>query len=206
MTQSARRTVAVLKAPKSVPALITYARAILTAMTGNPRFPNPSPQLADVKRSTDDLEVSEAAARARTRGAAGLRNEKRTALVAKLDLLKDCVQIAVDADPLNAAGIIASATMSIRKVPSRTKKVFAVKPGPVAGSLKVSTPSAGPRVSYDWQSSADGGKTWTLLPTTLQARTTVTGLAVGARYSFRYRVVTKSGVGDWTNPVAITLR
>src|SRR4029077_16737802 len=71
MTHSTRRTVAVLKAPRSVPALITYARAILTAMTGNPRFPNPSPQLADVKRSTDDLEVSEAAARARTRGAAG---------------------------------------------------------------------------------------------------------------------------------------
>jgi hypothetical protein len=206
MTNTVHRTVAVLKGPKSVTALINYARAIFTAMTGNPRFPNASPQLADVKGSTDDLEVSEAAARARTHGAAGLRNEKRATLVAKLDLLKNFVQTVADTDPLNAAGIIASASMSIRKVPSRTKKVFAAKPGPVAGSVKVSTPSAGRRVSYDWQSSADGGKTWTLLPTTLQARTTVTGLTIGTTYSFRYRVVTKTGVGDWTIPVAITLR
>ena len=205
MAKSTHRTVAVLRLPKSVTALILYARAIAAAMTGNKYFKVPSPPLADIGAATDDLEVSEAAARARTHGAAGQRNEKRATLVAKLDLLKGYVQIQADADPLNAAGIIGSAAMSVRRVPSRAKKVFAVKLGATAGSLKVSTPSAGRRVSYDWQSSADGGKTWTLLPTTLQAHTALTGLQVGT-YSFRYRVVTKNGVGDWSNPVSITLR
>jgi hypothetical protein len=111
-----------------------------------------------------------------------------------------------DADHPNAAGIIASASMVVRKTPSRAKRTFAVKPGPVAGSVEVSTCVAGRRVSYGWQYSSDGGATWTALPTTLQARTTLSGLQVGSTYSFRYRVVTKDGMGDWSHRVSIVLR
>jgi len=115
------------------------------------------------------------------------------------------VQQIADSDPPNAVGIITSATLSVRKVATRATKVFAAVPGPVAGSVKLSTPSAGVRVSYDWQISPDGGKTWTLLPTTLQAHTLVTGLPVGA-YLFRFRVVTaKGGAGDWSGTVSLTL-
>jgi hypothetical protein len=47
--------------------------------------------------------------------------------------------------------------------------------------------SAGHRASYDWQYSADGGKTWVMLTSTLKASTTITGLAPGAVVEFKYR-------------------
>lgn len=200
-TKTTHRVVAALKLPKPVPDLINYARAILAAMNGNANFPAPVPSLAEVGGSVDELETAENVAVARTRGAAAKRNEKRVAMVAKLELLKSYVQSRADADHANAAAIITSASMALRKVPVRPKRAFSVKPGPVAGSVKIVTPSAGTRVSYDWESSADGGATWQPLPTTLQARTAMTGLQVGSTYSFRYRAVTKNGVGDWSEPV-----
>jgi len=199
------RSVAVLDVPKQVPALINFARRVVTGMDGNPLFPNPSPPLLDITAAANDLEAAEAQALKRSHGAAAARDEKRSTLVGKLQLLKGYVQAIADASALQAGGIITSAAMSVRKVATRQKRVFAAKPGAVAGSVVVSTPSAGRRVSYDWQYSTDAGKTWILLPTTLQARTSVSGLQAGT-YFFRFRVVTKSGVGDWSNPVSLTLR
>ncbi len=202
----AHRTVAELKLPKPIPDLITYARAIIAAMNGNPNFPTPTPPLIDVGKSVDDLEVAENGAQQRTRGAALARNEKRTAAVAKLQLLKGYVQSVADANHAMAADIIASASMTVRKVPVRPKRAFEVRPGPLSGSVKILTPSAGHRVCYDWEYSADGGATWQQVPTSLQARTTVSGLQPGATYEFRYRVVTKSGAGDWSSPVSFKVQ
>jgi hypothetical protein len=53
---------------------------------------------------------------------------------------------------------------------------------------------------------ADGGKTWTPLPVTLQAKTTRTGLAVASIPQFRYRAVTKGGEGDWSQPVSVVVK
>jgi hypothetical protein len=201
-TKTTPRTVAVLKLPKPVPDLINYTRAILAAMNANAHFPDPVPKLADVGTAVNDLETAENVALLRTRGSAGKRNEKRVALVAKLDLLKGYVQSVADTDHANAAGIITSASMVVRKVASRPKRAFSVKPGVLAGSVKIITPSAGHRASYDWEWSSDGGATWQALPTTLQAHTGMTGLQLGSTYSFRYRAVTKTGVGDWSEPVS----
>jgi len=44
-----------------------------------------------------------------------------------------------------------------------------------------------------------------LLPT-LQAKTSMTGLAAGATYSFRYRSVTKAGADDWSAPVSLVVK
>jgi len=51
-------------------------------------------------------------------------------------------------------------------------------------AVRKTTASAGHRASYDWEYSADGGKTWVLLPSTLQAKTSVTGLAAGTTVQF----------------------
>jgi len=45
-TNSARRSIASLELPKTVPALITYATGIVKGMTGNPSFPSPMPTVA----------------------------------------------------------------------------------------------------------------------------------------------------------------
>ncbi len=58
--------------------------------------------------------------------------------------------------------------------------------------------SAGSRACYDWESSLDGGKTWVAAPSSLQAKTTLVGFTPGVTVMFRYRAVTKTGEGNWS--------
>jgi len=53
--------------------------------------------------------------------------------------------------------------------------------------------------------SADG-TTWTDLPSTLKAKTTVSGLTVDVRTYFRFRAITPSGTGSWTAAVSIVVQ
>jgi hypothetical protein len=86
----------------------------------------------------------------------------------------------------------------------RGPRVFAARPGTLSGQVKLVAPSAGRRSSYEWESSTDGGKTWEANSPTIQAKTIVTGLAVGSSVQFRYRTVTKTGAGDWSLPITIS--
>ena len=205
-TPATHRSIASLKLPTSVPALISLAKAIVAAMTSNNSFPSPDPPLADVGTAITDLETAEAAALARTKGAATARNQKRSALLAKLEALKAYVQKIADNDRVHAPALIQSAAMVVRKVPVRAKRVFTVKQGAVSGSVEIVTASAARRASYEWEYSSDGGATWQLLPATLQAKTGLTGLKAGSSYSFRFRAVTKAGAGDWSQPLSILVK
>ena len=45
-----------------------------------------------------------------------------------------------------------------------------------------------------------------IAPATLQAKTTVTGLTPGATVEFRYRPVTKTGEGNWSQTVQLIVK
>jgi hypothetical protein len=120
--------------------------------------------------------------------------------------LKSYVQNTADADPENGTSIIQSSGMAVRRTTSRARRVFAATPGPVAGSAKLVTASAGHRSSYEWEYSIDGGKTWVTAPPSLQAKTIVAGLPSGATVQFRSRTVTKTGAGDWTAVVSLPVK
>ena len=196
---------AALGLPRSISLLLVYAENIVTRMTGNPYFPTPTPNLASVTTHIGDLRVAEAAALARTKGAATVRNQKRTALVSDLQALRAYVQTVADADPGNAAAIIESAGLAVRKTATRHARALAAKPGSVSGVANVTAAVAARRASYEWQYSTDGGKTWITLPATLQAKTTVSGLAPATTVQFRSRAVTKAGEGDWSQPVSLMI-
>ena len=108
-TKTTQHSLASLKLPRTVPALITYANRIVVAMTGNPSFPTPIPTLTAVTAAIDELQVAETAALARTKGAVTVRNEKRTALVALLKQLLAYVQAVADANVDNGPSVIESA-------------------------------------------------------------------------------------------------
>lgn len=96
--KSVHRSLAVLKLPKIVAQIITLAQAIVTAMTNNPKFGQPSPALALVTAAIVALQTAEAAAIARTKGAVTARNDRKAALVSLLQQLRTYVQtVAVDA-------------------------------------------------------------------------------------------------------------
>ena len=160
-------------------------------MTGNPLFPTPIPTLAALTQAIERLTAAEPAALARTKGAVTLRNEKDTSLVALVQQLRAYVQAAADANVENGASIIESAGLAVRKAAVRAPRGFTANPGTVSGTVKLVAKSAGPRSSYEWQLSTDGGKTWLSAPVTIQARTVVTGMSAGSTVQFRYRPVTR---------------
>jgi hypothetical protein len=88
----------------------------------------------------------------------------------------------------------------VRKTATRRARTFTARPGPVSGAAALYAASAGPRTAYDWEYSTDGGKTWVTAPSTIQAKTKVAGLVPGATVQFRYRVVARTGQGDWSQP------
>ena len=195
-----------LNVPTKVGALVTYTNNVVEKMTNNPAFPSPTPTLAALTAAAADLQKAETAALTKAVGATTVRDEKRAILVSLLRQLKGYVQGVADATPENGASIIQSAGLAVRKTSTHAARSFDARPGAVSGSAKLVAVSAGPRSSYEWQYSPDGGKSWVVVPSTIQAKTTVGGLTVGATVLFRYRPVTRTGEGDWSQTVALVVK
>jgi hypothetical protein len=205
--KKAPRSLVSLKLPTVVGLLISFARALVQALTGNPSFPNPTPTLGALSAAINDLETAQTAALTRVKGAVEVRNEKHAALVKLLADLRAYVQTVANAGlPEHAAAIIQSAGMNVKKTSARKPRVFAAIQGSVSGSVKLVAPFAGPRAAYDWEWSTDGGKTWQLAPSTMQARTGMIGLTPGSTVLFRYRAVTKTGETDWSEPTSFIVK
>ena len=201
MMNKVHRVIVVLRLPEPIGLLISVVRAILVAMTGNAHFPSPTPTLASVDSAVSDLEKAQAAALTRVKGATDTRNTARKALIALVDELRSYVQKIGDADAENAAAIFQSAGMGVRKAHVPAKRVFKVIQGASSGIVKVVAPAPSHRASYDWSWSTDGGKAWQIAPSTLQAKTQLTGLPAGSTVSFRYRVTTKAGESEWSDAI-----
>jgi hypothetical protein len=205
-TKSVHRSLVSLALPKKVPALITYAQSVVTAMTGNTSLPTPAPTLAALTAAITALQTAESAAIARTKGAVTARNDKQAALVALLQELKAYIQKTADANAENSSAIIQGAGVAVKKTAVRKPRVFSAVQGAVSGAAKLVTASAGHRSSYEWQYSTDAGKTWVETSATLQAKTSVTGLTAGSTVQFRYRAVTKTGQADWSPAVSLLVK
>lgn len=205
-TNSIHRANVSLKMPAKVADFIAYATGVAHAMTNNPAFPTPVPALSALSAAVSDLQAAETLALTRAKGTAAARNDKRAVVVSLLRQLGGYVQAIADGTPENGATIIQSAGIPVRKVTVRATRVFGAKAGPVTGSAKLTATVAARRASYEWEYSTDGGKTWVGAPSTLQAKTTVTGLPVGTSVLFRYKGVTKTGEGDWSQGLALLVR
>jgi hypothetical protein len=207
------RVLVILHLAKRVPDLIKQIKAIILAMTGNPFFaapnplpnPLPNPPLATLAADLAALESSEALTTAKTKGAASARNTKLATVRTDMSLLHAYVQQIADANESEATAIIESAGMSTRKPTSFTKSVFVAKTGAVSGLVLLVALAVAKAAAYDWQWSTDQ-KTWTSLPSTLKAKTSVAGLTAGTIYYFRFRALTRKGQGDWGQFVSLLVK
>jgi hypothetical protein len=204
--KSIHRATVSLKLPTKVADLISYATGIVHGVTNNPAFPTPQPTLAALSAAVSDLQTAETVALTRAKGSAAARNDKRAVLVSLLQQLRGYVQMVADATPENGATIIQGAGLAVRKIPTHAARTFTAKQGAVSGTAHVYAVTAARRALYEWQYSTDGGKTWLSAPATLQAKTTFTGLAAGSTAMFRYKAVTKTGEGDWSQPAALLVK
>jgi hypothetical protein len=205
-TAKQTRVFVVLKLPLPVPQLIKTAQAIIAALTSNVHIPNPNPPLPSLTTAVNTLVADEAATKTRAAGTVATRNVSRTTLLSLLHATKANVQQVADLNPEQAEAIITSAGMGVRKATTRTKAPFVAKPGAVSGTVKLVVKAAAVRASYDWEWSADAGKTWTAVLPTLQAKTEIPGLPVATVVQFRYRAVTKAGAGDWSQPTSLLVK
>ena len=202
--QGPHRCIAILKLPKNnTPLYISRARAIVQAMTGNPWFPSPRPDLATVESAIEALDEAQTATLAGAQAETATRNDKRRDLRLVLEQLCAYVQSVADANVANAASIIESAGMYVKGVGGRRRAGFRLTDGRVSGEVDVFTDQAANRASYDWQYSLDDCVSWVDLPGTTKADTTIAGLPRGARVWVRYRTIVKSVTSDWSQPLSI---
>ena len=192
--------------PHSVPAFISWVRNVVKMTTGNSYFPSPHPALADVTTATDALEAAETATKTRSKGASDLRDAKAQVVLQLIHLLGAYVEsVASTHPPEEQAAVIESAGFHVHGHTTHPKQDLVALMGP-AGIVILRAHAAAKHAAYEWQMSADGGKTWNTLPLTNVAHTTVAGLTSGQTYSFRVRATVKNVAGDWTQPVSLVIR
>jgi hypothetical protein len=193
-----------LKRPRTVSGLISLAQAIEAAMaSAATTFPSPTPILAQFTSDISALVTAEAAAKTRAKGAVQTRDAKLAVVVADLKQLVAYVETVANANVATAAAVINSAGMVVRKQPLHAKNDVNFRKNAASGSVVVMA-RVGTRAkeSHDWQYSTDGGKTWLPLPSTQQAKTTITGLSPGSTVQVKTRSLSKTGYSAWTDPAS----
>jgi hypothetical protein len=183
-------------------AILALARAVLTAMTGNAWFPSPFVPLATFEEHIAALDTAETAVLFRTKGNAEERDAKLRVVLADLERLRVYVQHIADGYIADASAIIEGAGMSLKRVTHHDKPLLEARQGTLSGSVILYAKAMRGRCFQDWQYSFDGVH-WVSLPSTLQAKTVLSGLPVGAPCFFRVRRSTKAGALDWSDPVRL---
>ena len=196
--------VAALMFPPLDKSLIMFARGVHAAMLDNPAFPNPNPPLPVFAANIAAFEDAETKAATRAKGAATFRDAKKRTVKNDLFHLRDYVQSVVETNtsPVEAAALIKSAFMSVRKVPTRSFPAISAKNADVSGKVALAAKVVAPSATYYWEHSLDQS-TWTPVPETMQARTEVPSLTSGSVYHFRFRAITRAGRQDYSRVVSL---
>jgi hypothetical protein len=199
---------------KKIPALLALAKAIYDAMLANPTLvPAPKPALAVLLALITALDPAPRAVATRAKGMAAVRDQKRDALITGLESQRMYVQTLCDANPEQAVALIKAAAMSVARVTTRDKPVLQAKPGTAPGSVILVANErllvgrgVHNKALFNWQMSADGGKTWTPLAATPLATTEVSGLTSLTTIAFRVCVTVGKVTGEWSQAITVLVK
>ena len=178
MSHALNTILIVLGLPKPVAKLIVRMTQILDAMLANKTiFVSPPVAISLALAQTRVAALGSAEGLAKGGGTAAIqaRDAARKLVIEDANQLHGYVQQLANATPAEAATIAAAAAMALRKNSVKPKHDLVVKQT-VSGTIKIVAGNVLGARSHEWQYSLDGGKTWTALPPTAQASTTVTGL------------------------------
>ena len=200
-----RRPIAVLDVPRKDLEVSLYARSIATAFTGNAYLPSPTVPISTFLVSVAAYESAQLAAMHRGKGTVSARKAARAVVIQNMQQLRSYAQGAADSDMENGAVIIESAGMKVKKVFIPQKRMMKVEQGSVAGTVILFAVVAGLKVGYLWQWSTDQ-KTWTALLQVFVSKTSASGLTPGITYYFRYQVISRSGLSDWSQIISFLVK
>lgn len=192
-----------LNLPATVALLIVFGRHVVQKMTGNPWFLNLVAMLAAFTTHLDQLEKSEATAKGNGKGAAAARDLDLKLVLDDLNSLKAAVQAVANQNSAQAAAITESAGMSPKKRGKYLKPELSAAMAAVPGQVIVRAKAVKRGAAYEWQYSADGGKTWVAMGITTVAHTSLLGVAMGTVYEFRFRTTFNAATTDWSQTVCL---
>src|SRR5690348_2484284 len=127
MSEDLTGPVAALNLPRRNGPLLMFAQNVHDALKISLYFLDPYPSLPAFQSHIDEYRDAETKAATRGKGLARARNAKRKKVKEDLHHLRDYVQSVAElqSSPADAAAVIASACMSIRKVGKRSKAELA---------------------------------------------------------------------------------
>ena len=193
----------------SVPEKITRAQQILTAMTGNARFPHPSPDLSELSSAIAELEAAANAAQA-----ARLEAKQRTAALAQReeDLNRFMSQMVAhvesvageDEAVVYSAGFEPRGAATPASGASEAPSSLTATAGDHDGEIELSWDAVRGARSYVVERSPDppAETSWTHAAVSTRSSAAIEGLNSGTRYWFRVAALTTAGQSPWSNPAA----
>ncbi len=189
----------VLKMPATAKELSLFSKTVRSSMTGNPRFPNPTPGLDVLSERIEALDATlSGGSAAETQAAKEALRECLKHLGFYVQSVAETASSTVDLGAIEA--LVESAGFALRRPGPRAKLGFAVKRGAEAGTADLTAPAS--RDPHDWAYSTDQ-HTWIALAASRQATMRATGLPVGVPLYFRHRLLTKTGYSAWSEPLAM---
>jgi hypothetical protein len=196
---------AVVKPPLPNLALAAFAENVEQKMTNNPNFSNTGTLITELTARRTTL-AGLIQKKSNEKGVAEALAAARRGVIDQLTHVKDFVNgEAEKAPPDQAKAIIESSGLKTKKVPVHVKLPLEIKYGGVAGAVLLVAAAVARSAVYYFEYSSDG-KSWVACPNSWRCKTSVTGLAVGTTYSFRFRAESRKGLGDWSQVVTFTVR
>jgi len=188
----------------SVTEKIAKGRQIVTAMTNNTSFANPSPPLPEVTATLDDLEkafASVQAARSEVATKMVTQDNAATRLDQTLTQLAGYVESVAGKDDtlITSAGMETKASRSAPTVPAAPQGLSATT-GEHEGEINLTWKPIANARSYVIEFSLDPatGSSWTHAGIATAANKTILNLTSGKRYWFRVAAVGAVGQSGWS--------
>jgi hypothetical protein len=185
--------------------LITDTASIITAMTGNPNYPAPTPDLVAVTAAQTEFSAAVADAAGGGVALTSAKNDKRAALVVLLRELASYVQVACKGD----LTVLLSSGFPIQK-PQR--QPLGVLPAPAnltvtlgarTGELNAGVAPVAGAAIYNWRVTTASAPTVEVQSAqTTAASNTFGNLTPGVVYNIQANVVGSAGPSNWSDPIA----
>lgn len=184
---------------------IEKAKEIRIAMSGNAKFPNPDPTMAQFNDQIVLTEASFLASRdAGTEKTTEFHNDMDDLERAMLSLA-DGVEIIANKHPLIGDEYILSAAMNFKEVSERNVQDFSVVNGKIQGQVLARAKALKGKVAYIWQAVPNDGGDFVSFAVTVAAKYTFLNLDSERKYKFRMAVVTKDGQGAWSDVLTLVV-
>jgi hypothetical protein len=192
---------------------LSQANAIYTGLeTNKTLFAAPNPQLSVLLEQIQDATKAQQNM-SKLKGAAAARDASFRILATSLESERMMVQALCDASPEQAATLIAAASMiSVADARGFAKPLLTLKNGQPPGTVLVNAnagllDSTYRRKTFHWQFTIDAGKSFSPLPSTPVARTSIANLTplttVGVQVSV---TANQQPQGPWSQTVSILVR